>query len=119
MTNTSEETLLIDKIHSIIGELYAKSPLITQRWENYAVWREQEDAIKKRIFEINKSVVPGATLGRVMRIPHADGYAMYWIYGVGKTSVKAQWLPIGDGWVSPVVSERGTVSKRLATLYAR
>lgn len=104
-------------MQSICDEIYAKSPNATGKWDLYETWCEIEDRLEKQVNDIDKEVGEGVQIGRVIAIPHADGYAQYWVYRVNKSSVKVIHLPFGDAWDTPIVSRNGTLPMYAAKQY--
>jgi len=114
----SEQEILKD-IERISKEFYAKSPSVTGNWDTYDEFLAVEEDLIKQVYEIDKEVGEGVKVGRLIQIPYADGYALYWITKITKSSVHTNWIPYGDAWQSPVVSERGVCPMRIATEYIR
>lgn len=115
MENSTHE--LLQRMQVICDEIYAKSPNVTGKWDSYEAWREIEDGLEKQVYAIDKEVGEGVQIGRVIAIPHADGYAQYWVYRVGKSSVKVIHLPFGDAWDTPIVSRNGSLPMYAAKSY--
>ena len=114
------ENILLQRMKSILDEMWAKCPNCTHNWDgDYNELRKTEDVLEKQVLAIDKEVGEGIKIGRVMRVPHGDGYAEYWVYKVTKSSVKVAWLAFGDGWDNPIVPKSGSVPMRIAKLYIR
>ena len=114
----SEQEILKD-IERISNEFYAKSPSVTGNWDTYHEFSAVAENLIKQVREIDKEVGVGVKVGRLIQIPHADGYALYWITKITKSSVHTNWIPYSDAWRSPIVSERGVCAMRIATQYIR
>lgn len=100
----------LKKMQSVLDELWAKSPSITGNWDDYENWRKAENRIEEEIWAIDKAAGEGVKVGRVMRVPHADGYALYWIINVNRSHAQVQWLPLGDAWDSPMVPQNNKIA---------
>lgn len=50
-------------------------------------------------------------LGRTVRFPMADSYAVYVVTKVNKTSVHLTWLKYCDAWVDDRLGYQGSISK--------
>lgn len=51
----------------------------------------------------------GKYIGKVLQIPHADGYACYMLYSI--SPMELIHMPLGDAWDSPMVD--GLTSKKI------
>jgi hypothetical protein len=53
-------------------------------------------------------------LGRIIKFPHADSYAMYVITKVNKKYVRIDWLDYCDGWVDERCGKAAFIEKEYA-----
>lgn len=74
--------------------------------EYYRKW----DSLKRQDEEAKKA---GTLVGRYIKEPYADGYAVYVITKVLKNSVKAvAQTDLGDGWVIPYWGVNATIGRK-------
>lgn len=57
-----------------------------------------EDAIHAKIKALQKQVGAGVVVGKLLKFSVADGYALYLITKVLKSTVQVVHLPLGDAW---------------------
>jgi len=54
-------------------------------------------------------------LGRIIRFPMADSYAVYVITKVNKRTVRILWLDYCDGWIDPRCGKEANLNLEFAT----
>lgn len=73
--------------------------------------------IDNAINKLDESVGKGLKVGRVVRFSVADGYACYFVIGIGRQFVALQHIPLADCYTSQAVFQgramRGTVENLL------
>jgi hypothetical protein len=108
-----------ERMITICKKIEDNSPHFNGNWGNYEEWMKIEDSLYREVAQIDKEVGKGLHVGRMIILPHADGYAYYWVWEVKPRTVQLVSLPFGDGWCSPVVSDSGTLSVKRAEDYLR
>ena len=78
--------------------------------ETFQANRIKEQELETESDKLNENAAPGLSVGRLIYIPHADGYAVYQVQEVRPRSIIVQHMPFGDAWQSPVVSKNSTMS---------
>jgi hypothetical protein len=66
-------------------------------WEALSIKMKKQEALMDELKELAKA--QKTLLGRTLRFPMADSYALYLITSVGKKDVQLKWLDYCDGWV--------------------
>jgi hypothetical protein len=77
---------------------------------------EKFDAKMKRQNDLMAELIPlcraqKTLLGRTVRFPMADSYALYLVTKVNPTTVELTWLDYSDAWVDDRLGYKGTISK--------
>jgi len=79
-----------------------------ENWESNKKKVEEKDEVAKK---------EGLLVGRYIKEPSADGFAVYEIIRENKKSVRIRVVTgIGDDWILPMWGEEATVNKDYATL---
>lgn len=73
---------------------------------------KQQDALIDELKELAKE--NNTLLGRVIRFPHADSYAVYLITGVYKHKVYTAWIDYCDGWQDDILEDGGNLDINIA-----
>jgi len=68
---------------------------------NFKTWKEDEEKFTKELREYCHQCGDGKYVGKILRIPHADGYAQYMVGSEKPFSLIH--VPLGDAWDSPLV----------------
>ncbi len=76
---------------------------------NFETWKEDEEKFTKELRNYCHQCGEGKYVGKILRIPHADGHAQYMIGSEKPLSLIH--IPIGDAWDSPMVD--GLTNKKI------
>lgn len=69
--------------------------------------KAKSDAQNKLMDELRQLAKTNNTLlGRIIKFPYADGYAMYVVTKVNKKTVRIDWIDYMDGWVDQRCGEQ-------------
>ena len=98
----------MEKIKQKIAELMSLSKLETKGWDALKAKIKAQDALMDELRELAKE--HNTPLGRIIKFPCGDGYAIYIITKVNKKSVKIEWINYGDGWVDKRCGYGGTLN---------
>lgn len=105
---TNKETEIYRKIRLLLLE----NNVETKGWENMLAKIERQDAM---IDELEKMAKPEKTLlGRIVKFPMADSYAMYVITKVNAKTVRITWLDYSDAWVDDRVGKEANLDRTYA-----
>lgn len=69
---------------------------------NFESWEEDDKKFTKELREFCFQCGEGKYVGKIFRIPHADGYAQYMVASEKPFSLIH--MPLGDAWDSPLVN---------------
>lgn len=75
-------------------------------WEKLSEKMVKQDAMIEQLKTLCKAA--NTILGRPFGIQKADGYAMYIITKINKTTVNLTWIDYSDGWIDDRVGYMGT-----------
>lgn len=92
------------QIYERVDSFVARALALTVDMKTYMENCQKLDA---DVLAFDRSLGKGVKVGRIIRTPIADGYAMYFIVGLTKSHAKLVHFPIGDAWTSPAVSRDG------------
>ena len=75
---------------------------------------EEQVKLIDAAFAKSAKLPEGLQLNKLFRVPAADGYAVYEITGIGRSTVKIKWREdlCPDGYVDMVLDEGGTFSMK-------
>lgn len=95
-----------------IEELQKVSSEETKGWEGIKDKMNRQDNLMNELKELAKT--NKTLLGRIIRFPHADSYAVYVITKVNKKTVRIDWVDYCDAWQD----ERCGIAANLDIRYA-
>jgi hypothetical protein len=105
-----------DKIRRRIQDLLNISNCEPDRkdfWKNLEAKMKEQERIMDELKELARS--EKTLLGRTLRFPMADSYALYLITGMNKTRVQLKWLNYCDAWVDDRCGYACTMDIKYAT----
>ncbi len=70
---------------------------------DFEKWDTEDTELETELNAIDKAAGKGLVVGRVLTFGVADGSASYIVTKVRKNDVVVEWVPLGDGYSSPVV----------------
>lgn len=88
------------KIIEKIVELLAKSAVeidYANGWDENLKKMKEQEALMNELEAL--AIAEKTVLGRTIRFPMADSYALYVVTKVNKTRVNIEWVDFCDGWV--------------------
>jgi hypothetical protein len=86
------------EIEDKINELFNISEKFkADGWKSYLIKTEEHDRVIDELRKLAKA--NNTLLGRIIKFPKGDGYAMYVITKVNKKTVRIDWIDYGDGWI--------------------
>lgn len=103
----------MEEIRKKIQELLTLSKEETRGWDSLkAKMKSQDDLMNelKTLAKANKTL-----LGRIIRFPYADSYAVYVITKINKKTVRIDWVDYCDGWQDDRCGEAANLDIRFAT----
>ena len=101
------------EIQNKIQELLTISKEKTKGWEILKSKMNRQDDLMdelKALAKANKTL-----LGRIVKFPHADSYAVYVITKVNKKTVRLDWVDYCDGWQDDRCGIAASLDIRYAT----
>lgn len=98
----------MQEIEIKISELLELNGTNPKGWENFEVHMELQDEKIEKLKALAKA--KNTLLGRVVRFPHADSYAVYVVTKLNTRTVQLTWVKYCDAWVDSRVGAKGNVS---------
>ena len=78
-----------------------------------SVYLKRSEELYAEMDKIDQEAGEGLAIGRVVKWPHADGYAYYFVLAIAARIVTLKHIPIGDAWHNPVIPQNGKITKKI------
>lgn len=83
---------------------------LTDHWKEMEARFAAEEEHFNKEWAKSKALPEGLQVGKLFRLPHADGYAFYEVVKINKTTVRVKWRPdlCPDKWMDNILGEGGS-----------